>query len=99
MSDKSYWNALGSEDKPESIIDRHFAITCPHCNTASNLTAVSVPRYAQLKRYRPEKVVIGYRCDACNAAVALRFDVSGDYHNNIARFSTDFEELERPMET
>ncbi|PZO56099.1 MAG: hypothetical protein DCF15_09455 [Phormidesmis priestleyi] len=56
-----------------SIVDRCFSIKCPHCGTQSNLSAVSIPRYEMLVRYKPERVVIGYRCDSCNDAVCLRF--------------------------
>lgn len=94
-----WWIAVQSDEKPEIVIDQHYAIDCPHCGTSSNLTAISVPRYAQMKRYKPPKVIVGYRCDACNAAIALRFKVLDDYHNNRVQLSTDYEELERPMVT
>jgi hypothetical protein len=92
------WNALAADDKPHLIIDRAHALDCPHCGAYSNITAVSTPRWGQLTRYFPKEVIVGYRCDACNSAIALRFKVFPQGSMN-ASLSVDYEELERPMET
>src|SRR5688572_27230395 len=76
------WMAMKTKDDWTTIVDKHYSIDCPHCGAHSNLTAVSIPRYEQLVRYSPVQVVIGYRCDSCNAPVALRFNVVSDFGNS-----------------
>jgi hypothetical protein len=94
-----YWVAVTREDKPNLFIDKHYAINCPHCGAKSNLTAISTPRWGQMERYQPSKVIVGYRCDACNEPVALRFAVHARYADQSAQLSLEYDELERPMET
>jgi hypothetical protein len=87
-------------DNIQNILDTHFALKCPHCGVLSNLTAVSVPIYAQLSRFRPEKIGIGYRCDSCNEAVFLRFSVDfWPEQNQFEIIEDGYEEVERSAET
>jgi hypothetical protein len=74
-----------------------FALTCPHCEVFSHVTAVSVPQYPELLAARPNRVGIVYRCDACNAPIFLRFDVKM-YAVNRVELANGFVELERPQE-
>jgi hypothetical protein len=99
MEVTGWWTAVIPQDTQDAIVDKHYALVCPHCGALSNLTAVSTPRWAQMRRYQPKQIIIGFRCDACNSPVALRFEVQGDYDRNRALFSHEYEELERPMET
>ena len=78
--------------------DSQFALTCPHCLTYSHLTPISIPRYAQMQQYKPKQTGIVYRCDACNAAVFLKFDVKA-YAEDKIEFSSKFSEMERPRES
>ena len=98
------WPAITHKDSPQRIIDQHFATVCPHCRTSTNLSAVSTPRWEQMARYRPKKVIVGYRCDACGEPIALKFAANGNYdaqnvNQVVIQLSADFEELERPMQT
>lgn len=99
MSDRpGYWVAMRSGDKPQLTIDKHFTLKCPHCGAKSNLTAISIPRWEQVDRYRPEELIVGYRCDACNGSVALRFRAFLDFPNGEFHLSNTYTELEPLME-
>jgi hypothetical protein len=74
-----------------------FALTCPHCEVFSHVTAVSVPLYPELLAARPSQVGIVYRCEACNAPIFLRFEVKM-YAVNRVELANGFVELERPPE-
>ncbi len=74
-----------------------FALTCPHCEVLSHVTAVSIPQYAALLALTPSHVGIVYRCDACNAPLFLKFQVKM-YAGNRVELAAAFEELERPRE-
>lgn len=91
------WHAI-AKGQTEPVIDKHYTLPCPHCGTKSNLSAVSIPEIRQAVRYKVEQIIIGYRCDSCNAPVALRFQVTGLSDNQL-NLSEEYEELERPMET
>ena len=90
---------IHNTNDPESVFDTHFTLNCPHCQSRANVTALSIPRYEYLMRFRPNKVGIVYRCDACNAPIFLKFDVvSYDTSHNRIRISDAYEEIERPTE-
>jgi hypothetical protein len=93
------WIAVVHGNDPTHMLDRSLTLQCPHCNTQANLTPVSFPRYEQLLRYQTKKVIIGYRCDSCNEPIAIRFSVVGDYGRKCAQLTSEYEELERPMQT
>jgi hypothetical protein len=101
------WNAVIDDEKAEQLIDRPVVVKCPHCNVQSNLTAVSIPRISQAKRYGIEDVIVGFRCDACNKSVALRFDVQLEVGRHARtnklfehlQLSDQFSQLERQVET
>ena len=90
---------VNSAESPASIFERHFSLRCPSCGVSSNLSAVSLPRYEFLCRFRPDRVGIVYRCDACNAPVFLAFDVeSYDTGNSRVLIADEFEQIQRPSE-
>lgn len=62
----------------QSVVDKHFRITCPHCSTLSGLSAISLPDYALATRYQPKDLGVAYQCDACKTTVFLRFSVRYD---------------------
>lgn len=82
----------------EHILNLEVAIDCPHCNVHSHLSAVSVPRYEFLARFRPERTGLVFRCDACNEPVFLRFRVL-QYAADHAELDNLFEEVERAAQS
>lgn len=88
------------DNDPQYVFDKHYALRCPHCGVQSNITAVSIPRYEYLARFRPQEVGITYRCDSCNAPVFLRFRVAKyETDNSKIWLSSEYKEVERPQET
>jgi hypothetical protein len=77
--------------------ERSLALNCPHCQVFSHITAVSVPRYAELVASRPSQVGVVYRCDSCSAPIFLRFAVKM-YGANRVELANNFVELERARE-
>ncbi|MBT8137526.1 MAG: hypothetical protein KJO54_10980 [Gammaproteobacteria bacterium] len=81
----------------EHILNLEVALDCPHCNVHSHLSAVSVPRYEYLARFKPDHTGIVFRCDSCNDPVFLRFGVV-QYATDHAELDSLYEEVERPNE-
>jgi hypothetical protein len=50
-----------------------IALSCPHCQTLTHLTAVAVPKFEELSRRKPKNIGIVFRCDACGDPVFLKF--------------------------
>lgn len=76
---------------------QHFALHCPSCGVFAHMTAVAIPSFAELSRYKPPETGIVFRCDNCNSPVFLRFPVKA-YTEDQVELSTNFVELERPKE-
>lgn len=91
---------LSSDNDPTDIFDKHFSLKCPHCNISSNISAVSIPRFEYLTRFRPKVVGIAYRCDSCNYPIFLRFKVTS-FNDSKGRIvlDEDYAQVERPQET
>lgn len=84
---------------PQDVFDQHFTVKCPHCRTISNLTAVAIPRYELLQRFKPKNVGIAYRCDSCNEPVFLTVPVTAlPAPNGEIILGHSFVEIERPQE-
>jgi hypothetical protein len=64
-----------THNSTKELEDKHFSLQCPHCNLSVSVTAISLPDYKQLSRYKPEKVGIGYKCNSCNEPVFLKFTI------------------------
>ena len=77
--------------------ERSLALSCPHCQVYSHITAVSIPQYSELVASRPNHVGIVYRCDSCSAPIFLKFAVKM-YAANRVEFASNFVELERAKE-
>ena len=92
------WQAIKGK-KSHLLIDKHYSVRCPHCNTLSNLSAVSLPDWEQVVRFNVLRVIIGFRCDSCNEPVALRFKGNVNVREEAMYLSEEYQELERPMET
>lgn len=84
---------------PQNVFDKHYALKCPHCGVQSNISAISIPRYEFVVRFKPSKVGIVYRCDSCGAPIFLRFAIQHDFGNNRFIIHEEFEEIERAQET
>jgi len=82
----------------EHILNLEIALDCPHCDVHSHLSAVAVPRYEYLARFKPERTGIVFRCDSCNEAVFLRFQVL-QYAADHAELDSLYEQVERSGET
>jgi len=78
---------VDSNNKLHHLFDQHFALNCPHCEVLSHVTAVSIPQYNLLVRFKPKQVGIVYRCDSCNSPLFLRFSVKA-YGTSRVEFST-----------
>ncbi|MGH8227404.1 MAG: hypothetical protein ACREU3_05810 [Steroidobacteraceae bacterium] len=74
-----------------------LALTCPHCEVTSHLTPSAVPLFADLEAVKPASIGVVYRCDACHAAIFIRYPVRG-YRPARIELSSRFIEVERPRE-
>jgi hypothetical protein len=74
-----------------------FALTCPHCQVVSHVTAQAVPRFSELTAARPKQIGLVFRCDACNSPIFLRFNVR-TYSPTRIELASHFTEIERPSE-
>ena len=74
-----------------------IALTCPHCQTLTHLTAVAVPKFEDLSRRKPKQIGIVFRCDACGEPVFLKFLVKG-YTALRIELAPNFVEVERARE-
>jgi len=75
-----------------------IALTCPHCQTLTHLTAVGVPRFEELRRRKPKHVGIVFRCDACGEPVFLKF-LAKSYTPTRVELSSNYTEIEHARET
>jgi hypothetical protein len=77
--------------------ERSLALSCPHCQVYSHITAVSIPEFSELVASRPNHVGVVYRCDSCSAPIFLKFAVKM-YAGNRVELANNFVELERAKE-
>lgn len=90
---------INFKDEANDVVDTHFTVKCPHCAVPSGLSAISIPRYKLLQRYKPRHTGVTYQCDACGEPVFLRFPVRHDYGNyKVYLDDTKYEEIQRPQE-
>lgn len=82
----------------EHILNLEIALDCPHCHVHSHLSAVAVPRYEYLARFKPDSTGIVFRCDSCNEPVFLRFQVV-QYATDHAELDNLYEQVESTSET
>jgi hypothetical protein len=74
-----------------------IALTCPHCQTLTHLTAVATPRFEDLTRRKPKHVGMVFRCDACIEPVFLKFVVKA-YTALRVELAANYVEIERARE-
>ena len=75
-----------------------IALTCPHCQTLTHLTAVAVPKFDDLSRLKPKHIGIVFRCDACGEPVFLKF-LAKAYTALRVELASNYVEIERARET
>src|ERR1700723_1307657 len=75
-----------------------IALTCPHCQTLTHLTATAVPPFDDLSRRKPKHIGIVFRCDACTEPVFLRFAVKA-YTAQRVELASNYAEVERARES
>jgi hypothetical protein len=74
-----------------------IALTCPHCQTLTHLTAVAVPKFDDLSRRKPKHVGIVFRCDTCGEPIFLKFAAKA-YTALRVELAPNFVEVERARE-
>ena len=74
-----------------------IALTCPHCQTLTHLTAVGVPKFDDLSRRKPKHIGIVFRCDTCIEPVFLKFAAKA-YTALRVELAPNFMEIERARE-
>lgn len=75
-----------------------IALTCPHCQTLSHMTAAGVPTFESLSRLKPKQIGIVFRCDSCSEPVFLKFTVKA-YTELRVELGNNFQEVERARES
>ena len=81
----------------QQLTDEQLGLECPYCGVYAHLTPQSVPDVDTMLASKPKHVGLVYQCDACRAAIFLRFAVK-QYSENSAELYQNFIELERPKE-
>jgi hypothetical protein len=74
-----------------------IALTCPHCQTLTHITAVATPSFDELMQRKPKQVGIVFRCDACGEPVFLRF-IAKSYTDSRIELASNYAEIERARE-
>jgi hypothetical protein len=75
-----------------------IALTCPHCQTLTHLTAMALPKFADLNRTKPKHIGIVFRCDACGEPVFLKFEAKA-YTPLRIDLASSYVEIERARES
>lgn len=86
---------IPANNDPQSLLDNDLSLRCPHCGVHAGMTAVSIPRYELVIRFKLREVGIGYRCDACNKPVFLQFQVE---FGNPLNLSQNFVQVQSALE-
>jgi hypothetical protein len=74
-----------------------IALTCPHCQTLTHLTAVAVPKFDDLSRRKPKHIGIVFRCDTCGEPIFLKFAAKA-YTALRVELAPNYVEVERARE-
>ncbi|MDB6083748.1 MAG: hypothetical protein JWN43_1629 [Gammaproteobacteria bacterium] len=74
-----------------------IALTCPHCQTLTHITAVATPQFDDLSRRKPRQIGIVFRCDACGEPIFLKFTAKA-YTNLRIELAANYSEVERARE-
>jgi hypothetical protein len=74
-----------------------IALTCPHCQTLTHVSAVATPKFIDLSLRRPKQVGIVFRCDACGEPIFLKF-LAKAYTQSRVELAPNYTEIERAPE-
>ncbi|MGA2842491.1 MAG: hypothetical protein ABSG18_20450 [Steroidobacteraceae bacterium] len=74
-----------------------IALTCPHCQTLTHITAVATPQFDDLSRRKPKQIGIVFSCDACGEPVFLKFTAKA-YTGLRIELAPNYTEIERARE-
>jgi hypothetical protein len=74
-----------------------IALTCPHCQTLTHVSAVATPKFDDLSRVKPKQIGIVFRCDACGEPIFLKFTAKA-YLSLRIELAPNYTELERARE-
>jgi hypothetical protein len=74
-----------------------IALTCPHCQTLTHISAIATPKFEELSRLKPKHVGIVFRCDACGEPIFLKFTVR-NYGPQRIELAGNYIEIERARE-
>jgi hypothetical protein len=74
-----------------------IALTCPHCQTLTHISAIATPRFDDLTQRKPKQVGIVFRCDACGEPVFLKFAAKA-YTALRVELASNYTEVERAPE-
>jgi hypothetical protein len=74
-----------------------IALTCPHCQTLTHVTAAATPQFDDLSRRKPRQIGIVFRCDACGEPIFLKFTAKA-YTNLRIELAPNYSEIERARE-
>src|SRR5690554_1359206 len=83
----------------QEIYDKPFSLKCPHCNTVTSLTLISIPHYEYLVRFKPSNIGMAYKCEACNEPIFLKFKVRRyEPRNGFIEIHETYHTVEYPKE-
>jgi hypothetical protein len=74
-----------------------IALTCPHCQTLTHITAVATPQFDDFSRRKPKQIGIVFRCDACGEPIFLKFTAKA-YTALRIELAPNYIEVERARE-
>src|ERR1700736_1261900 len=74
-----------------------IALTCPHCQTLTHITAIATPQFEDLGRRKPKQIGIVFRCDACGEPIFLKF-IAKAYTGLRIELAPNYIEVERARE-
>ncbi len=74
-----------------------IALTCPHCQTLTHITAVATPKFDELTERKPKQIGIVFRCDACGEPIFLKFTAKA-YTPARVELTANYTEVERARE-
>ena len=74
-----------------------IALTCPHCQTLTHISAAGTPKFDDLTHRKPKQVGIVFRCDACGEPIFLKFSAKA-YTPLRIELAPNYTEVERARE-
>ena len=83
-------------NEPGNLLDHDVTLRCPHCGVLAGMTAISIPRYELLHRFKLQDTGIVFRCDSCSRPVYLQFKVAS--LSNPITLSEEFNQIQSALE-